>query len=218
MPARTLIALLVLLFLGDDPVDEGRRGNALYEEGDYEAAAAAYRAALEDAEDETGALYTGLWNNLGAALHRQEAYEEAATAFERAIETAETSAHRARALYNAGNNAEAQGQPESALAFYREALLANPDHEDARFNYEYLKREMDERPEHHQPSPPNDDIEPSDYARELKRRAEALAQNQQYDEAYRLMQEGLQRDSTVAAFQTFITRLSDVAQIDSIYP
>lgn len=214
MPTRVLIATLILLFTG--PASEGRRGNALYEEGAYEEAAAAYRAALADYDNETGARYTGLWNNLGAALHRQEQYEEAAAAFGRAIAAAEAPAHRARALYNAGNNAEAQGQSEAAMGFYREALLADPTHDEARYNYEYLKRETAEE-QQRQPSASPDDIEPSDYARALKRRAEALADAYRYDAAHRLMQEGLRRDSTVAAFQTFITRLSDVAQIDSTY-
>lgn len=214
MLARVLIAILIFPFTG--PAEDGRRGNALYEEGAYEEAAAAYREALAGYDDETGARYTGLWNNLGAALHQQEEYEAAAEAFGHAVEAAEAPAHRARALYNAGNNAEAQERTEAALGFYREALLADPTHDDARYNYEYLKREVAEQ-QQHQPSSSPDDIEPSDYARALKRRAEALAENRRYDAAHRLMQEGLQRDSTVAAFQTFMTRLSDVAQIDSTY-
>lgn len=214
MPVRIVIPLLALLLTGAALADEGRRGNALYEAGNYAEAAAAYRTALDELGDEAGARATGLWNNLGAALHQLERYDEAADAFERAIEAAATPAHRARALYNAGNNAEARQQTEAALDFYREALLADPTHGDARFNYEYLQRKRAARTP--QPTPPND-IEPSDYARALKRRAEALAADRQYEAAHRLMQEGLRRDSTVAAFQTFIMRLHDVAEIDSIH-
>jgi len=215
MPARVLIVLFALLFAADG-ADDGRRGNALYEEGAYAEAAAAYRAGLDGYGNETGPSYTGLWNNLGAALHRQGKYKEAATAFQHALDAAETPAHRARAFYNAGNNAAAQGQIESALDFYRNALLADPDYEDARFNYEYLKREQTNRQRQQQSDP--DTIEPSDYARKLKRRAETLAKQRRYADAYRLMQAGRQRDSTVAAFQSFITRLSDVAQIDTMRP
>lgn len=214
MLARLLIPLLALLLTGSGPADEGRRGNEHYEAGNYAAAAEAYRAALDALDREAGARATGLWNNLGAALHQLERYDEAADAFEQALEAAETPAHRARALYNAGNNAEAQQQTEAALDFYREALLADPTHDDARFNYEYLQREHAARSP--QATPANE-IEPSDYARALKRRAEALAADRQYDAAHRLMQEGLRRDSTVAAFQTFIMRLDDVAQIDSLH-
>lgn len=214
MTTRLLILLLALLLGADDGTDEGRRGNALYEAGDYEAAASAYRAGLDRHDGSEGAVYTALWNNLGLALHRQEKYEEAASAFQRAVETAATPGRQARALYNAGNNAVAQDQLESALALYRQALTTDESHADARFNYEYLKRQMAQRQQ--QSSSASAPIEPSAFARQLKRRADEMATNRQYEDAYRLMQNVLQQDSTVAAFQSFITRLSDVAQIDSL--
>lgn len=215
MPTRLLIVLLALLFGNDDGTDAGRRGNALYESGNYAEAATAYRTGLDRLPDSTGTLATRLWNNLGMALHQQEAYDDALSAFRRAAGTAETESERARAFYNAGTTAAAHDQPDAALDLFRRALLADPTHDDARFNYEYLKRQQSAR----QPqSTPPERIEPSDFARELRRRAETLASNRQYGDAYRLMQEGLQQDSTVAAFQSFITRLGDVAQIDSLSP
>lgn len=209
------LLLFVMALLGaDDGLEDGRRGNALYEAGDYAGAAAAYRAGLERPAVD-GALRWTLLHNLGLALHQQDAYDEAATAFHRAADAAETPARRAQALYNAGNNAVAQDQLEAALDRYRQALLADPSYADARFNYELLKRQLAER-QAQQPEP--NAIEPSDFARELKRRAEALASNRRYEDAYRLMQDGLQRDSTVAAFRSFIGRLSDVARIDTLSP
>ncbi|NBB75093.1 MAG: tetratricopeptide repeat protein [Bacteroidetes bacterium] len=214
MTTRLVILLLALLLGADDGTDEGRRGNALYEAGDYEAAASAYRAGLDQHDGSEGAVYAALWNNLGLALHRQEKYEEADSAFQRAAVAATTPERQARALYNAGNNAVAQDQLESALALYRQALITDESHADARFNYEYLKRQMAQRQQ--QSSSATDPIEPSAFARQLKRRADEMATNRQYEDAYRLMQNGLQQDSTVAAFRSFITRLSDVAQIDSL--
>lgn len=143
MLTRVLIAFVVLLFASDDGADEGRRGNTLYEEQAYEKAAAAYRAGLDRIEGEAGITSTALWNNLGAALHQQERYEEAAAAFQNALDVAATPGHRARVLYNAGNTAAAQNRRQAALDFYRKALLADPAYEDARFNYEYLKRQME---------------------------------------------------------------------------
>lgn len=216
MPTRLLILLLAFLLGTDDGAQEGRRGNALYDAGDYAAAASAYRAGIDRYDGEAAdALYVGLWNNLGVALSRQEQYEEAASAFQRAAAASEAPSLRARAFYNAGNNAVAQGELESALDLYRQALIADATYADARFNYEYLKRELAERQEQ-QSAPSPSAIEPSDYARQLKRRAEELAENRRYEDAYRLMWDGLQQDSTVAAFQSYITRLSDIAQIDSL--
>jgi len=214
MSTRLLILLLATLLSGADGVDEGRRGNQLYEAGNYAAAAEAYRAGIDQHETGEGPLYANLWNNLGAALHRDESYADAGQAFRTAADVAATPRQRARAFYNAGNNAVAQDQLDTALNLYRQALLADANYDDARFNYEYLKREMarqqEQRPE------PADRPEPSAFARRLKQRADSLVTNRRYEDAYRLMQDGLQQDSTVAAFQSFITRLGEVTQIDTM--
>jgi hypothetical protein len=56
-------------------------------------------------------------------------------------------------------------------------------------------------------------VEPSPYARRLKKKAEALVARENYGAAVDSMRRGLRRDSTVAAYQDFIGRLEDVAQI-----
>lgn len=216
MSTRLLILVLATLLIAADGADEGRRGNQLYEGGNYAAAAEAYRTGINRHETGEGALYADLWNNLGAALHRDASYADAAQAFRTAADVAATSRQRARALYNAGNNAVAQDQLEAALDFYRRALLADAGYEDARFNYEYLKREMTRRQE--QRPEPADRPEPSPFAQRLKQQADSLVTNRRYGDAYRIMQDGLQRDSTVAAFQSFITRLGEVTQIDTMNP
>lgn len=215
MTSRLLLFILAFLFGTDDGADDGRRGNALYAEGNYAEAAAAYRAGIDRHETAQGVRYADLWNNLGAALHQAGSYAEAAEALRSAADAAVTPRQRARALYNAGNNAAARDQLEAALTFYRRALLADPSYDDARFNYEYLKRAMASR---QAPSASPDPIEPSAYARALKQRADSLVVNRQYAAAYRLMQEGLQQDSTVTAYRSFITRLGEVTQIDSMNP
>jgi len=213
----TIAACALLLLAVDDGEDAGRRGNDLYEAGDYAAAAAAYRDGLAALSDTTGAVYAALQNNLGAALHQQEDYTAARRAFERARRAAPTDAERARALYNAGNAALGGGQLQTALSDYRRALRHDPDHADARFNYEYVAREMKKR-QAQQRRASQQNVEPSPYAKRLKRRADALAAEQRYQDALDLMTEGLQADSTVAAFRGFMTRLRDVATIDQSSP
>lgn len=213
MFARILLASFLMVLFGPDGAQEGRRGNEFYKQGQYAQAAEAYRAGLEAHGAPPDAVYAALWNNLGAALHREKNLKEAQDAFTQAISAAPTKADRARAYYNAGNNAVALKDPEAALEFYRQALLADPTYENARYNYEYIKRRMNDQSSPRQ-QPPN--IEPSDYARQLKQRAEAMAARRQYAEAHQLMMQGLQQDSTVAAYRSFITRLGNVAQIDTI--
>lgn len=131
---------------GGDGSRQGRRGNALYRQEDYAGAAAAYRDGLAASEGRgPGFVRSGLFNNLGAALYRSEDYEAAAEAFRNAMGAAVADADFARAAYNAGNAAMRREDLQAAVDRYRQALLANPDDEDAKFNYEFARRRLDEQ-------------------------------------------------------------------------
>lgn len=209
MTPRLLLALT--LFTVPAGAREGREGNALFAEERFEEAAARYRAGLDRNTEAAGAVRAGLFNNLGAALYRQEQYAEAQAAFEAALAAALAPEDRARAAYHAGNAAAQQQNVEAALGFYRAALLAQPDHFEAKFNYEYLRRQLQEdRPQPPDQPPP----EPSDYARQLKEEADRLVAQRRYADALTLLQNGLRTDSTVQAYSDFIGRLGTVVQIE----
>lgn len=209
MSARLALVLLLFGLLGDTGAEHGRSGNALYEQGQYAAAERAYRDGLAALDDTTGAVYAALQNNLGAALHRQKQFSSARSAFERAARAAPALEARVRARFNAATAAAGLGTLEAALRDYRQVLLMDPTHAPARYNYEFLKRKVTSG----QRSQPPPDVEPSPYARRLKNKAEALVARRQYGAAVDSMQQGLRRDSTVAAYRDFITRLTDVAEI-----
>jgi tetratricopeptide (TPR) repeat protein len=223
LAALLLAAALPLRSLGADDANEaGQRGNEAYEQGDYAAAEDAYRAGLAALADSSGATYVALQNNLGMALHQQQRHGEARAAFEAAARRAAASNVRAQALYNAGVSAAVSGELSRALVFFRDALLADPAHENARFNYELVARELSRRrDEQKRRQPPEERPEPSAFARRLKARAEAMAAQRRYAAARALMQRGLRDDSTVAAYRTFITRLGEIVEIqtpDSLRP
>lgn len=52
---------------------------------------------------------------------------------------------QSRALYNAGNALAGAQQLEGALDAYRRAILADPKNLDAKFNYELMKRKLEEQ-------------------------------------------------------------------------
>lgn len=196
----------------DDGADQGRRGAALYESGQFAEAESAFREGLSAASDTTSAVYAALQHNLGAALYRQKKFGPARRAFTRAVRVAPSDAERVRALFNAGNAAAGAGDLDAALASYRRALRIDPTHDDARFNYEMVTRKMAERqPRRNEPDP---DVDPSPFAKRLKRQADVLAANHRYAAALRVMNDGMERDSTVAAYRGFISRLQDVNRID----
>lgn len=206
----TLRLLFVALFLFTVPAGarEGHRANALYDEDAFESAAALYREGIDRSEG--GTTTSALLNNLGCALYEQELFTEAQTAFEASLDAALTPDAQARAAYNAGNTA-AQGQNfEAALGFYRQALLAWPGHLDAKFNYEYLKRQLQDSSQ--QPEP--ETVQPSPFAQQLKAEADSLVAAQRYRAALETMQRGSLTDSTVQAYNEFLGRLSAVVEIE----
>ncbi len=130
---------------------DGRRGNDLYREEAYADAAATYAGGIAILSDDAAPrLRYGLHNNLAAALLKSGNVEAARETFEQALAEARESGEAmdlARTAYNAGNAAFAAQDLEDALAHYRRSLLRNPDNEDARFNYEFVKRQMEEQEE-----------------------------------------------------------------------
>ena len=121
---------------------------------------------------------------------------------------ASTEAERARVLFNAANLAAEMNNHNEALRRYREVLLLDPEHEAARYDYEFLKRRHPDRSADESSS-----VDPSAYARRLKKKAEALVARSEYTTASALMKDGLQQDSTVRAYRGFIKRIEEVAQI-----
>ncbi len=203
------LILFSLLLLGGDG---GRDGNALYRAGRFDEAARSYEDALQRLGEGQSSRRFGLLYNLGMARYRLEDYVASREALLRAVAEAPDGRERARAAYNAGNAAYKAQDLEAALGLYRQALLADASLEDARFNYEFVKRKMASKsPDDNQGG--QDRIEPSAFARALKERAEALVARRQYREAQQLMQDGLLQDSTVRAFDTFTRRAGEVADI-----
>ena len=207
------LLLALVLFTVPAGAREGREANAHYAEGRFEEAAARYRDGLARSDEDAGAVRSALLNNLGCALYEQGDFAEAQTAFEAALGAALTPEGQARAAYNAGNALAEQQNIEAALGFYRRALLARPDFHEAKFNYELLKRRLqNDPPPDEQPDDPS--VEPSPFAEALKAEADSLVAARQYGTAFETMQHGLATDSTVQAYAEFIGRLGAVAEIE----
>ena len=148
MTRIVVIILFTLTALVSDDSDKGRKGNKSYRDKKYQEASRLYKEGIAELEESTKAsIRTGLFNNLGAALNRLESFEEAASSFATAIETAESEEGLSRATYNAGNTAFQAQDPQRALDYYRNALLADPENQDARFNYEFVRRMLESQKE-----------------------------------------------------------------------
>lgn len=101
---------------------------------------------------------------------------------------------------------------EAALNKFQSALIKDPTNEVARYNYEMLARwlQRDEERKNEDQNKP----EPSEFAKRKKAEADRLVEQFRFKDALNLMNEALQQDETVAAYQEFISTLTEVTEID----
>jgi len=148
--AVVVLAVTQLAWL--DPFQSAREGNRLYAAGKYDDAAAKYNEALVDHPDSPLVHF-----NLGDAAYKQGKFTDAVNAFQQVPAGDADAARTARVAYNLGNAkyrlgeaAEASdakaalGLYAEALAAYRRALGAAPEDVDAKLNYEFVTKKMDD--------------------------------------------------------------------------
>lgn len=147
MPNRILLIFITLLLgIGSASAQKYperslvRKGNRDFAKERYDRSIERYTQALEAAPENFEAAY-----NLGGALYRTEKYEEAAKMLERiAADSTRTDQERAEAFYNLGNAQFKQEKYPEALESYKNSLRMNPADQEAKYNYAYTKRLLDE--------------------------------------------------------------------------
>jgi tetratricopeptide (TPR) repeat protein len=103
-----------------------------------------------------------------------------------------------------------------AMNYFKESLLADPANNDARYNFELVKKlSQQQQNQQNQQQKPLDP--PTEFAKNSKASAEMLIAQGRYKEAHNLMQKALSIDPTVNNYQDFIKRTGDVAQINESY-
>ena len=119
---------------------EVRKGNRSYHKGDYQKAVERYTQALTYAPGSFEGTY-----NLGSALCKAEMFDKAEQTMARAAaDTLRTDEERAQAFYNLGNAQFLQKKYKEALESYRRSLLPDPADMEAKYNYAYTKKLLDE--------------------------------------------------------------------------
>lgn len=119
---------------------EVRKGNRLYNKGEYQQSIDRYGRALMLDPASFEATY-----NLGNALSKAEMYDKAEQMQNRAAaDTLRSDTERAEAYYNLGNTQFRQKKYREALESYKRSLLLNPDDREAKYNYAYTKHLLDD--------------------------------------------------------------------------
>ncbi len=128
------LMLAVLPVAGQADRHDVREGNRKFRRDKFKEAEIDYRKAVLKDSTSMKAQY-----NLASALYRQEDYEGAKKALDAvASEDAPSQYH-----YNAGNVALQRKDYASAVKSFREALLLSPDDMDAKENYVYAKKMLE---------------------------------------------------------------------------
>lgn len=122
-----------------------------YRRQDYIRAIAAYEYLLNDLEVNDDQLRL----NLAHAYYKASLTEQAQEAY-RLLADHPTSHLRAVVHLQLGNIAARQQKYKQALSLYRQALIAEPASETARYNYELLKKYLELHPEKAEQAPPEE--------------------------------------------------------------
>ncbi len=153
-------------------------GNKSYREGDYRAAADAYRKALEIDAGQPVAHH-----NLASALYRSNDLAGAEAHFDKAAASGRDPRQVARSWYAKGVSLSRQGRTEESIEAYKQSLRVDPSNEWARENLvralrekkkkdsEKEKRKREEKPEQGKTHPPMD-------RREMQRLLDALREQE----------------------------------------
>lgn len=131
------VALCALPFDVSAQVDrrEVRKGNREFKKGDYRNADIDYRRAVVKDSTSLAAQY-----NLANTLYKSGDYAQAASTYEKVKDAASASDYSADWNYNVGNAAASQQNWQAAVDAYKEALLRNPGDLDAKENYIYARK------------------------------------------------------------------------------
>ena len=115
-----------------------RAGNRKFRKDNWKEADISYRKALVKDSTSVAANY-----NLANTLYRQENYEEAEKLMKKIGDNASASANAADYWYNTGDVAIAKKDWQGAVNAFKEALLKNPSDMDAKENYIYAKKMLE---------------------------------------------------------------------------
>lgn len=137
--------LFALVFFPTALAAEGP--DELYNQGRFAEAEKSYADADMDHPKDIRYRY-----NRGCAAYQNSDFKGAMAAFSSVLRRAKDDEMRFKATYNLGNTAYKQGDLKSAAVYYKQAILYNPEGDDARYNFELTLKEL----ERHKQDKPQD--------------------------------------------------------------
>jgi tetratricopeptide (TPR) repeat protein len=148
-----------------------RKGNRQYKRENFDGSIESYQKALQYDPTSFEAKY-----DLASALYRAKRFDKAEkTLLSMVNDTTRTELERGEVAYNLGNTQFAQQKYKEALSSYRMAMRCNPNDEDAKFNYAFTKRMLQQQQQQQQ----NQDKNQQDQEQQDKNQQQDKGQNQE---------------------------------------
>jgi Ca-activated chloride channel family protein len=219
-----LVGTAVILFLLALPMTVwGSPSSALreYNDGDYQKALKDFNDLAARKPDDPRLHF-----NAGAAAYQAHELEEAAREFGLALASPDLLLQQ-RAYYNLGNTMYRAGEKatdstkkqeawDSAVKNYESALKLNQQDADAKFNQDFVKKQLEELKKQQQSQDKKqNNVQPSEEAKKAKAAADQAVQNRAYRKALEIMEAQLQKDSTTSYYQDYIQRLKEVTGVQA---
>jgi len=189
-----------------------------YKAGKYDQALQEYERLLQKKSDDPRLHF-----NAGAAAYRNQQFEEAAKQFNSTLASPDLKL-QGLAYYNEGNalyhlgerNPDPKKRTESwekALQDYQSSMKLGPQDADAKFNYEFVKKKLEELKQQQQQQNQSKKTEPSEEAKRAKAEADEAVRRREYPRALGIMEKQLAQDPTTSYYGDFIERLKGVNNV-----
>ena len=214
---KLLLGIIILFFTTGNLKDIAKinnlkeQANEAYLRKDFAVAAEAYQKLVNDFKIEDDNITINLANayyELNDTTNAYINYNKAVLANDNGI--------KSQALTQIGVMNYSKQNLNESLTMFKAALKADPKNEAARFNYELVKKKLENQKDkdQNQNKYEDDKVQPSEFAKKLKEQAEKLVLNRKYGEAYNLMMNGLKQDQSVSFYKDFISRINDIIEIE----
>ena len=224
-PVRTAAMTAALLILVASFSYAAAPGLDAYRDGKFEDAYSQFQQTLKShpesrADDK-------LQFDSGAAAYKLKDYNRALESFSQALLTRDTGL-QSKGHYNLGNTLYQRGESEksdekklsdwtNALDHYEQTLKLNPNDKDAKDNYDYVKRKIEELKNKKNDSSPNSTSqsqekppEPSEAAKRAKAEADKAVRQSKFRKAFDIMAAQVKVDATTWFYRDYIHRLQDI--------
>lgn len=180
-----------------------------YESGDYPTASGIYRVLIDSFAVKSDAVRL----NYAHSLHKIGKDQEADANYRELVANGKDKIIQSLAYQQLGVLATKNNNLQDAVTYFKQSLKANTENDGARYNYELAKKRLEQQQDQ-QEQEQNEQVKPSEWAKELKKKAEQLVNQNRFEEAFGLMQEGLKQDQTVKAFDNFTNRIGTIVEIE----